>query len=183
MYRYRYNCIKLIKTNVLTDTLFKPLSWLISCLSHIQVDIEWGLRIMDSVLEKADNLHKKARFFFIGSIDDNGFPNIKAVLPVNKRESIKHIYFSTNTSSKHVAQYRKNSKSGVYFYSPLLFKGVLLKGTIDVLEDIETKERFWNKGDVKYYPQGVTDPDYCILRFTAQEGRYYSNFKSKDFTL
>ncbi len=32
-----------------------------------------------------------------------------------------------------------------------------------------------------YYPKGVTDSDYCVLRFAAQSGRYYSNFKSEDF--
>jgi general stress protein 26 len=34
-----------------------------------------------------------------------------------------------------------------------------------------------------YYPQGVTDPDYCVLRFTAQSGRYYTNFSSQDFII
>jgi general stress protein 26 len=32
-----------------------------------------------------------------------------------------------------------------------------------------------------YYPGGVTDPDYCVLKFTAVKGRYYANFKSEDF--
>ena len=36
-------------------------------------------------------------------------------------------------------------------------------------------------GDTTYYAGGVTDPDYCVLRFTAQSGRYYSNFNSEDF--
>ena len=34
-----------------------------------------------------------------------------------------------------------------------------------------------------YYPEGVTDPDYCVLRFTAETGRYYSNFNSEDFKI
>lgn len=34
-----------------------------------------------------------------------------------------------------------------------------------------------------YYPQGVTDPDYCVLRFTATQGRFYSNFKSENFNI
>ena len=33
------------------------------------------------------------------------------------------------------------------------------------------------------YPEGVADPDYCILKFTAEKGRYYSNFKSEDFDI
>ncbi|MFR9169394.1 MAG: pyridoxamine 5'-phosphate oxidase, partial [Gordonibacter urolithinfaciens] len=33
------------------------------------------------------------------------------------------------------------------------------------------------------YPLGVTDPDYCVLRFTADAGRYYQNFGSEDFVV
>lgn len=32
-------------------------------------------------------------------------------------------------------------------------------------------------------PLGVTDPDYCVLRFTADSGRFYSNFRSESFSL
>jgi general stress protein 26 len=44
-----------------------------------------------------------------------------------------------------------------------------------------SKEVYWLDGDTMYYSQSVTDPDYCILCFTADTGHYYSNFKSKDF--
>lgn len=32
-----------------------------------------------------------------------------------------------------------------------------------------------------YYKDGVIDPDYCVLKFTATKGKYYSNFRSEDF--
>ena len=28
-----------------------------------------------------------------------------------------------------------------------------------------------------------TDPDYCVLRFTADAGRFYQNFGSEDFAV
>lgn len=34
-----------------------------------------------------------------------------------------------------------------------------------------------------YGPRDVTVLDYCVLKFTAQKGRYYSNFKSEDFEI
>jgi len=52
---------------------------------------------------------------------------------------------------------------------------------MEVLEDSQTKEMIWRDGDTMYYPLGVTDPDYCVLRFTACSGRFYSNFKSINF--
>lgn len=52
---------------------------------------------------------------------------------------------------------------------------------MEVLETAEAKERIWQDGDTAYYKEGVTDPDYCVLKFTATKGRYYCNFKSEDF--
>lgn len=57
----------------------------------------------------------------------------------------------------------------------------MLTGTMEVLEDSYHKEMIWQEGDTMYYPEGVTDPDYCVLRFTAKEGRFYRNFSSENF--
>jgi general stress protein 26 len=127
------------------------------------------------------NLIDKQGVAFLGSVDEDGFPNTKAMLPPRKREELKVFYFSTNTSSMRVAQYRENPKACIYFYDKRFFRGVMLKGTMEVLEDSASKEMIWKTGDTMYYHGGVTDPDYCVLRFTAQSGRYYSNFKTEDF--
>lgn len=129
------------------------------------------------------NLIDKQSVAFISSIDVEGFPNTKAMLAPRKRMGISTFYFTTNTSSMRVAQYRKNPKACVYFCDKRFFRGVMLRGTVEVLEDSATKELIWQDGDTMYYSQGVTDPDYCVLKFTAQQGRYYSNFKSEEFTI
>lgn len=120
------------------------------------------------------NLIDKQGVSFIGSVGENGWPNMKAMLPPRLREGIRTFYFTTNTHSMRVQQYRKNPKACIYFCDKCFFRGVMLKGTMEVLEDAASKELIWRDGDTLYYPLGVTDPDYCVLRFTAQTGRYYS---------
>jgi len=127
------------------------------------------------------NLIDKAGVSIISSVDEDGFPNSKAMLPPRKREGIKHIFFTTNTSSMRVKQYIGNSKACVYFFDKRFFKGVMLRGVMEVLKDSASKKMIWKAGDEMYYPKGVTDPDYCVLRFKTQNGRYYSNFKSENF--
>lgn len=127
------------------------------------------------------NLINKQGVAFVGSVDNDGFPNVKAMLQPRMREGIKVFYFSTNTSSRHVAQFRENPKACLYFCDKRFFRGVMLKGTVEILEDAESKEMIWREGDTMYYPEGVTSKDYCVLRFTIQSGRFYSNFKSEDF--
>jgi len=127
------------------------------------------------------NLIDKAGVSIISSVDEDGFPNTKAMLPPRKREGIKHIFFTTNTSSMRVEQYIGNPKACIYFFDKRFFKGVMLRGAMEVLKDSASKKMIWKDGDEMYYPKGVTDPDYCVLKFTAQNGRYYSNFKSVNF--
>ena len=125
----------------------------------------------------------KAGISFISYIDSGGFPVTKAMLKPRERNGIKEIWFSTNTSSNKVKCFRENSKASAYFVDKRFFRGVSLIGTVEVLETSEAKERIWRTGDKMYYKNGVTDPDYCVLKFTAVKGRYYSNFKSVDFEI
>ena len=123
----------------------------------------------------------KLKIAFLGSVDSEGFPNMKAMLQPRKREGIKVFYFTTNTSSMRVGQFLTNPKACVYFCDQRFFRGAMLRGTVEVLTDEETKRMIWREGDETYYSQGVTDPDYCVLKFTAHSGRFYQNFKSDDF--
>mgnify|MGYP002479415392 CR=1 FL=1 len=125
----------------------------------------------------------KSTISIIGSVDQEGFPNTKAMLKPRKRVGIKEIYFSTNTSSIRVTQFKQNPKSCLYFFDRRFFRGVMLRGSMDVLTDIEIKKEIWQDGDEIYYPEGIIDTDYCVLRFTAIDGRYYSNFKSENFLI
>jgi general stress protein 26 len=127
------------------------------------------------------NLIDKATVSIISSVDGEGFPNTKAMLPPRKREGIKRLYFTTNTSSLRVKQYDAEPKACVYFFDKRFYRGVMLKGDMEVLHDAKTKKAIWRDGDEMYYSQGVTDPDYCVLKFTARSGRYYSDFRSENF--
>lgn len=118
---------------------------------------------------------------FLASIDDAGFPVTRAMERPRKMVGVSLQYFTTNTSSNKVAQLRKNPKASVYYCDRRFMRGVVLLGTVEVLEDADIKTLLWQDGDEKFYPQGAADPDYCVLKFTATSGRYYSNFKSEDF--
>jgi len=133
--------------------------------------------------ETIGKLMDKAGTSFISYVDEYGYPITKAMLKPRKRNGIQEIWFSTNTSSNKVKCFRKNNKASVYFMDKRYFRGVSLLGTIEILETADVKEMIWQAGDEMFYKEGVSDPDYCVLKFTAQRGRYYSNLKSEDFEI
>ena len=133
--------------------------------------------------ETVGKMIDKSTTSFISYVDADGYPITKAMLKPRKRNGIKEIWFSTNTSSNKVKYFKKNNKASLYFVDKRYFRGVSLVGTIEVLETTEAKEMIWQTGDEMFYKEGVSDPDYCVLKFTACKGRYYSNFKSEDFEI
>ena len=98
-------------------------------------------------LSKIENFVKKQRVSFIGSVDKNGYPNMKAMLKPRKINGLKEFYFSTNTSSLRVKQFQNNPNASIYFYHKGLIKyiGVMLLGKMEVLTDQETKDMIWKK--------------------------------------
>ena len=126
---------------------------------------------------------RKQKIAFICSVDEEGFPNVKAMLKPRKTDGLREFYFSTNTSSMRVKQYLNNPNACIYFCHKGLIRytGVMLKGKMEVLTDQGTKEMIWRRGDTMFYKGGVTDPDYCVLRFTAESGRFYRDFKTESF--
>ena len=136
-------------------------------------------------LGKLEKFIDRQKVSIVASIDEAGFPNLKAMLKPRKHVGLKEFYFSTNTSSMRVRQYQSNPKASIYFYHKGLirYEGVMLIGKMEVLTDQESKNMLWKRGDTMFYKGGVTDPDYCVLKFTAERGRYYCDLKTESFEI
>lgn len=121
---------------------------------------------------------------FMGSVDEQGYPVIRAMLAPRKIDG-NDIYFSTNTSSSKVKQFTANKKACVYFYKRGRFKyqGLAIIGEMQICTDQATKDMIWKFGDSLFYKQGVTDPDYCVLKFTCKSAEYYCDFKIEKIEL
>ena len=136
----------------------------------------------EDAIQKALTLADAAEIVMLGTNGDDGYPQIKAMLKM-ENEGLKTIWFSTNTSSKRIPQLERNSKASVYFVDFDDRKGLMLVGDIEILQDKVSRERLWREGYEMYYPQGVDDPDYSVLRFTAQWGNYYHALQNVTFEL
>jgi len=134
-------------------------------------------------IKTIESLIDLSKTSIISSVDESGFPNVKAMLPPRLRQGLKKFYFTTNTSSMRVKQFSAQPKASIYFFDNITFKGVMLIGNMEVMKDEETKKMIWRNGDELYYSKGITDPDYCVLKFTSISGRFYSNFSSENFVV
>jgi general stress protein 26 len=135
--------------------------------------------------QKAEGLYKKVNTFILSCVGTDGYPLTKAVVPGKYRDSISEMYFCTNTSSKFAAEISRNPRASVYFYSRgLIWKGCMLKGKMEIVSDPAVKEKYWqNKFRNAYQEKSYTDPDFCVLKFIPDVGRFYSWYKPEDFEI
>ncbi len=138
---------------------------------------------MDNKIKKdIETLRKNAEVVYVASVNEEGFPQIKAMFTA-EHDKLGTQLFSTNTSSKRADQFMKNPKAGVYYCDEENFIGVLFTGTIEVCNDHDTKASIWREGDEMYYPKGVDDEDYCVFRFTAETVNYYHGLSNATFSI
>jgi general stress protein 26 len=134
----------------------------------------------NEALKRSLALLQRSPIALVGSCDDAGFPNIKAMFNLEP-EGLPRVWFGTNTSSNRVKQFKKYPKACVYYVDEKTFEGLLLVGEMEILQDPESCKKLWRPGFEKYYPLGETDPDYSVLRFKTRRGDFYHGLQNIDF--
>lgn len=119
---------------------------------------------------------------FLSFINPQGFPTTRAMLNPRKRQGIKEFYLTTNLSSQKAQSLLVDPRAGLYFCDKRLYRGVAFTGTAEVIEDQSVKDEVWRDMDTIFY-ENNTDPNYCVLKFTAEAARYFQDYRSTDITL
>ena len=140
------------------------------------------------------DLMKTSPAAYLSTIDEHGFPQIRAM--VNLRNSEQYpsvvelfknhdrdllVYISTNTSSNKARQIRANPKVAFYYCIPEQWRGLMLGGEAETLEDIELKRKIYQEGWEIYFPEGPGDADFALFRLMPVVAKYYQSLDVCEF--
>lgn len=131
------------------------------------------------IISKAEAMASAVKTACIGSVGENGYPYIKG-MEIRGHEGLT-FYFYTAVSTLRVEQYMRRPEASLYIHRG--FKGVMLLGRMDVVDDAESRRVVWHEGDEFYYPLGVGDPTFKVLRFTPERGRFNDSKGTRDFVI
>ncbi|NVM18420.1 MAG: pyridoxamine 5'-phosphate oxidase family protein [Candidatus Lokiarchaeota archaeon] len=141
-------------------------------------------------------LMEESKAAILTTIDQDGSPITRAMFNLRNKEQFPEfselfekqqnkftIYISTNTSSSKVTHLSKNPKMCVYFCDTDDFKGLMLAGPAEIIDDIEIKKKIWLDWWTRYYPKGLEDSDYTLLRLEPKNARFYYKLNQVNFEL
>ena len=139
-------------------------------------------------------LMERSKAAYLTTIDSDGFPITRGMFNLRNREQFPEfyeffrkeenkfaIYISTNTSSSKIEHAKSNKKIAVYFCDADEFKGIMFGGEVEVIEDMEIKSKIWLDWWTRYYPEGLEDPDYTLLRMVPKSARFYHKLHKVNF--
>lgn len=133
-----------------------------------------------NLVKKAEVLLSQCQTVTLSSLTETGYPR-GCVLAKLECEGIKTLRFATGTSSHKTAQFRANAKASVCFYAGN--DAVTLLGKVRIIDDAESKKRYWQDWFVKHFPAGPDDAEYTLLEFTSEEGTFYIDEEFETFSL
>ena len=155
-----------------------------------------GLEEVEEVKNSALKLISESKAAYLTTIDLEGFPITRAMFNLRNKEQFPEfseffqnqediftIYISTNTSSTKVEHLKNNPLLCVYFCDADNFQGFMLGGSVEFIDDIKLKKNIWLDWWTKYYPKGIEDSDYTLLRLAPNTARYYYKLKQVNFKL
>lgn len=138
---------------------------------------------MGTVEELSEILVGEVTNVIIGSVDEEGYPNMKALSAPRKRDKLKWLYFLTRMTSMRVQHYTKNPKASLYFCETDAKKGLMLKGFMEISYDQALIDDLWCDEDQHTFIEGKILPDCAALIFNAHCGRYFDGEETEIFTI
>lgn len=135
------------------------------------------------LLEKANELIKIFEFASLGVIDENGYPSVSAV-SLHTPETVAELYLTTTLDSNKAKRLQKNNKASINCYTTM--NNITLVGEVEIFSDEETKSKYWQKWvdlGTDIYPAGITDPNYCLIKFTTKRVSLWIGDEGAEFTL
>ncbi len=123
-------------------------------------------------------LMNRAQAVFLASNGEEG-PSIRALVNLRRADIYPGIadvarrdgftvYLTTSRKSRKVQEVIADPRVSLYYSLPERFEGVTLNGSAVLDEDEDLRRALWCDAWRIYWPEGLTDPDYCVLRFTPQ---------------
>lgn len=111
----------------------------------------------------AERIVGSQNFVTLAFVDQDGYPHTTTI-SISKAEGIKWLTFCTGTGAKKDTIDRCNKASVCINSSDY---HIALTGTIEQITDPEVKKEMWY-GGLKNHFSGWEDPNYCVLKFTAE---------------
>ncbi len=120
----------------------------------------------NSIIMAAKEIIKSAGYCALITLDGKGLPNARTMDPFPPEGNFV-IWFGTNKKSRKVKEIKGNPNVTLYYAEPGGDGYVVIKGTAEIIDDKNEKEKRWKKEWEAFYPD--RNKLYVLIKVTPTD--------------
>lgn len=135
--------------------------------------------------EDAIRLISPGSTVFLVTTGDNSQPDARAMMTV-ECEGLKKVWMITGKNCDKYQELSQNAHCLIYatdLDDTENYMELRLWGTMELLDDAESRACTWRDDYLQYFPGGKDDPNLCVLKFTTASGALQTAKDKEKFTL
>ena len=103
-------------------------------------------------------------------LDEHGYPTASVITPA-KSDGLNWLAFGTLLNDNRAKRAKNCSRACVSFST--CEYAINLVGDIEVITEQKIKSEMWYDGLAYHFPNGETDENYCVLKFTTKRYKLF----------
>jgi general stress protein 26 len=131
----------------------------------------------DSV-KKLGELIKDHKFGMLTTVHEDGSLRSRP-MATQQIEFDGDLWFFTGRSTTKVQELQTHQQVNVAYANPDDNSYVSVSGTASIVKDKEKARQLWNPVYKAWFPEGLEDPDLCLLKVEVQGAEYWDSPNSK----
>lgn len=132
----------------------------------------------EKAIEAAKQLLAETQLINLATVAEDGSPEVRMML--NGGTDGLDMWMITNASSPKMEHIKSDPRVCIFAADPQNMKGLKVCGRMEIVEDMETKKVAWQEEWRQWYPNGIDDPEFTLMKLKAEkivysEGMDYSS--------
>ena len=134
-------------------------------------------------VQRFSKLIKDIKFAMLTTINETKDTMHSRPMTLQQLEFEGQLWFFAGRDSELVEQIEKNSSVNLSFANPKSTEFVSVSGLAEVVFDKAKAEELWNPLYKAWFPEGLEDPNLCLLKVHVTSADYWESPSSKLVTL
>lgn len=130
-------------------------------------------------IQHFSRLIKDIKFAMFTTLDQSTGALCSRPMTLQQNEFDGNLWFFSAKSSELVKQVSNNAQVNLAFSNVKTFSFLSAQGKAQVLVDKEKQEELWNPLYKAWFPEGLEDPDLCLIKVSVENADYWESPDSK----
>lgn len=128
----------------------------------------------EEAIEKLNNLIEDIDFAMLTTVDTDGVLRSRP-MSTQEAEFDGTLWFFTSDKTHKVEEIEQDNRVNASYAKPEYNFYVSVSGTASIVKDRAKMEELWNPILKAWFPEGLDDPNICLLKVDVEQAEYWDS--------